>query len=144
MAARMARGLAILAAAGLFCLPLVARAVPWTDLSPMQQEALAPLSKTWNTLPDKRQQHLLTLAKHYPTLPPEKKDRFHKQLVPWSKLTPEQRERAREKYRVFSRIPQRQREEVRKRLLREQQEKNSASGVNPSATAIPVAPATAQ
>lgn len=93
------------------------------------------MSKTWNTLTEKRQQHFLKLAKQYPDLPPVKRLRMHKKLVEWSKLTPEQHKRAREKYRAFSRIPEKQREEVRKKVLREQQEKNIASGVNPVTSA---------
>lgn len=133
--ARLTRGLVFLAAVGLFCLSTLAEAMPWSQLTPMQQEALAPLSKTWDTLPEKRQQHFLKLAKHYPELTPEKRVRMHKKLVAWSKLTPEQHKRAREKYRVFSKIPEKQREEVRKRVLREQQDKKIASGVNPVTSA---------
>ena len=72
----------------------------WVQLSPSQQEALAPLAAQWDSLPTKLQNNLLHATNYYPRLDQMKKQRFQSQLEKWSKLTPEQRERARAKYKA--------------------------------------------
>ena len=123
------RRLIPLIAAALLCLPAMAGAEAWTELTPIQQETLAPLSKDWDTLAKKQQQHFLRYANHYPKLTPEQKERLHKQLVAWSKLTPEQRRRAREKHQAFSKVPQEKRELVKKMVHEREVGKVAASGV---------------
>ena len=123
------RRLAPFVVATLLCLPGMAMAGSWAELTPIQQEALAPLSKDWDALFKKQQQHFLKMADHYPTLTPVKKERFHKGLVAWSKLTPEQRKRARERYLSIS--PEK-REQIKQRLREREARKTAASGVQPS------------
>ena len=117
----------------LMCLPLLAEAGSWAELTPIQQEALAPLDKDWNTLANKQQQHFIKLSNHYAKLTPEKKERLHKQLVAWSKLTPEQRKRAREKYIAVSKAPPEKREQVKNMLREREERKAAASSVQPVA-----------
>lgn len=105
---------------------------PWTELSPMQREALQPLADEWDTLPAKLQRHLLTASRHYPQLAPAQKKLFQSRLETWAKLTPEQRARAREKFEAFSKIKPEIRAQV-KQMAREQEIRNSAaSGVPPA------------
>ncbi len=130
---RLIRGMIFLAALAMCGLPAIAEAQPWSELTAMQKEALAPLSDTWGTLDDGERDHFLKLASHYPSLAPEKKVRMQENLVKWSKLTPEQRKSARKNYRAFSQIPEHQRKEVRK-MVREQQQQEIASGVNSAAS----------
>jgi hypothetical protein len=99
---------------------------PWAQLTPVQQEALQPLSARWSSLPAKLQENLLRAANRYPKLPPEKKRRFQSRLEKWSQLTPEQRKRAREKYKAFSRVPQAKRAQVQQ-MVREQEAGNTAT-----------------
>lgn len=121
---------AIFLVASLLC-TTVAYAQKWVELTPQQQQALAPLANEWNTMPEKRQQYLLKLAKHYPKLTPEKKELFHKQIVPWSKLTAEQRSRAREKHKALKNVPPEKREALKK-MAQEQQVNHAASSVPPA------------
>jgi hypothetical protein len=100
----------------------------------MQQEALAPLSGTWDTLPEKQKTNFLGIARHYPKLDAQQRQRLHSRMETWIKLTPEQRQRAREKYRAFSKVPHEKREAVKK-MVREQQERSAASGVQAADTA---------
>lgn len=116
--------------------PSLAVAVPyksWTQLTPVQQEALQPLAAQWDSLSTKLQKNLLHAAKRYPKLTPEQKQRFQNRLDEWSKLTPEQRKRAREKFSAFSKVPPERREQV-KQMVRQQEEagNTAASGVPPA------------
>lgn len=112
------------------CLSAQAAARPWSKLTPIQQEALAPIAPQWDTLPDMQQKRLLATTKTYPKLSPDKKHRFLDRLTEWSKLTPEQRNRAREKYKAFSKVAPDKRTEVKQMVLQSELEKMSAaSGV---------------
>lgn len=125
-------------AAGLCALigsPAYAATKPWSALTPLQQEALAPIAQQWSTMPDKQQKRLLATTKRYPQLTPDQKQIFLARLTEWSKLTPEQRNRAREKYKAYSKLPPDKREEV-KRLVRQTEAEKmpapAASGVTPT------------
>lgn len=93
---------------------------PWKSLTPLQQEALAPLSQQWNGMPETQQRNLMKVAKYYPDLSPEEKQRFLSRLKTWSSLTPQQRQAARDKYRAFSQVPKGTREQVRQMVKEEQ------------------------
>lgn len=114
-----------------------ASTVPWRSLTPVQQEALAPLAQQWDTLPELQQHRLLKSAKRYPHLTPEKKQRFHNNLTVWSKLTPEQRKAAREKYRAFNKVPAEKREQVKQMVKQDQ-----ANKAQQAASGIPATPST--
>jgi hypothetical protein len=101
--------------------------MPWTTLTPMQKEALAPIAQQWDTLPDKQQKRLLATTKRYPKLSPNEKQLFLTRLTDWSKLTPEQRDRAREKYKAFSKLAPEKREEVKKMVMQSEAEKMAAA-----------------
>lgn len=96
---------------------------PWLKLTPMQQEALAPLAQQWDALPEVQQNRLLATTRSYPRLSPKQKQRFLDRLTEWSKLTPEQRNRAREKYKAFKKVAPDKREEVKKMVLQNELEK---------------------
>jgi len=118
------------------CLPANAATQPWSALTPVQQEALAPIAHEWSTMPDIQQKRLLATTKRYPQLSPKKKQLFLARLTEWSKLTPEQRARAREKYKAFSKVPTEKREEVKRMVRQHEAEKLSAvaaSAVAPAA-----------
>lgn len=108
----------ILFAALSLCLPAIAMAVTWQELSPQQQQILQPLSNEWDSLPKKRQNVYIGIAKRYPQLTPLKQQRFQEQIVRWAKMTPAQRQLAREKYKAFNQLPPEKREAA-KQALRE-------------------------
>lgn len=127
----------LLFAAFLICAPALATALAWTELTPQQQQALAPLSGEWNSLPEKQQKNFIGIAKHYPKLTPPQQQRVHKRLLRWSKLTPAQRQQARERYKSFNQLPPEKREAA-KQTLRERHAKKhhaAASAVQPASPA---------
>ena len=119
------------------CLPAMALATTWQELTPQQQQILAPLANEWNSLSKKRQNNYITITKRYPQLSPLKQQRFQEQIVRWAKLTPAQRQQAREKYKAFNQLPPEKRE-AEKQALREKHAKRhpvAASAVLPTAPA---------
>lgn len=104
----------------------------WTQLTPMQQEALRPLAAQWDFLPTKLQKNLLNTTRHYPKLTLDQKRRFQSRLEKWSKLTPEQREHARNKYKVISKAPPEKREQLKRIVHEKEANKAAASGVPPA------------
>lgn len=100
---------------------------PWTKLTPVQQEALAPVAGEWDTMEERLQKRLLATTTKYPKFSVKQKQRFQTRLTEWSKLTPEQRNRAREKYKAYSKIPSDKREEMKRMVLQKEAEKMSAA-----------------
>ena len=110
---------------------------PWTQLTPIQQEALSPLASQWDNLPSRLQNHLLLSSKQYPKLTAEKKKRFLTRLEKWSKLTPEQREHARQKYLAISKLSAEKREQLKRIAIEKASGKNAAaSSVLPAIPAM--------
>jgi len=94
---------------------------PWQKLSPVEQEALAPVQPQWDSLPEKQQHELRLMAEHYPKFNPTEKQRFLSRMTTWVKLTPAQRQAARDKYHAFSKVPPEKREQV-KQMIKQKQE----------------------
>jgi len=115
-------------------LPTEAMAATWQELTPQQQQILAPLANEWNTLPKKRQNNYIAIANRYPSLTPLKQQRFQEQIVRWAKLTPAQRQQAREKRKELNQLPPEKRE-AEIQALREKHAKKhpvAASSVPPA------------
>ncbi len=70
----------------------------WADLSPAQQQALAPLATEWDSLEAVRKNKWLAIANKFPGMRPEEQQRIQERMRDWVKLTPEQRRLARENY----------------------------------------------
>ena len=70
----------------------------WSDLTPAQQQALAPLSTDWDKLDSLRKQKWLALANKFSSMKPEEQQRVQDRMREWAKLTPAQRRAARESY----------------------------------------------
>jgi hypothetical protein len=82
-----------------------AKAVPaqttkpqWTDLTPIQQQALAPLATEWDKLSSTRKSKWLAIGNKYASMKPDEQQRVQARMREWIKLTPEQRRVARESY----------------------------------------------
>jgi hypothetical protein len=68
----------------------------WAELTPMQQQALAPLASGWNTtISESQKRKWLEISKNYPTLTPEGKAHLHSRMNEWVTLSPQQRAQAR-------------------------------------------------
>jgi len=111
----------------------------WPQLTPEQQQILAPLASDWNNFDDRRRKKWLLTAKRYPKLKPEQQLRLQAQMQDWAKLTPEQRTIARENYKKLEKQPPEKREVVMQKL-REQQ--NLAQGTSKNAQPAPYLPTT--
>ncbi len=70
----------------------------WTELTPAQQQALAPLASEWNKLDSNHKTKWLAIGKKYANLSPELQQRMHQNMADWAKLTPEQHSIARDSY----------------------------------------------
>ena len=68
----------------------------WAELTPMQQQALAPLASSWNTtISEPQKRKWLEISKNYPSLPPEGQANLHSRMNEWVTLSPQQRAQAR-------------------------------------------------
>lgn len=70
----------------------------WVQLTPAQQQALAPLSNEWNNLDAQRKSKWLAIGNKYSSMKPDEQQRLQARMRDWIKLTPEQRRIARENY----------------------------------------------
>ncbi|WP_338764927.1 DUF3106 domain-containing protein [Massilia sp. METH4] len=70
----------------------------WQDLTPAQQEALAPLKTSWDDLGPVRKQKWLDIAARYATMKPAEKKRMLERMRAWTELSPEERKAVRENY----------------------------------------------
>ena len=108
----------------------------WSELTPAQQQVLAPLQREWEQFDTTRRKKWVSIADRYPTMKPSQQKRLQKRMQEWVQLTPEERKAARERYRALKKLPPQQRKELREKW----QEQQSAS---PTETpAVPAAPAT--
>ena len=107
----------------------------WSQLTPEQQQILAPLSGDWGNFDERRRKKWLLLAKRYPKMKPEEQQRLQTQIKDWAKLTPEQRRIARENYKKLAKQPPEKREAVKQKWQEHQRQAPSKSA--PPATTVP-------
>jgi hypothetical protein len=110
----------------------------WTELTPPQQQVLAPLQMEWEQLDTTRRKKWVSIADRYRTMKPPEQERLQKRMQEWAKLTPAQRKAAREKYQTLKKNPQK-RDEVKRRW-----EEYEQSRATPPAGAPVPAPVTIQ
>ena len=82
----------------------------WSQLSPAQREALAPLAGQWTTIPPESKRKWLEIADKYPRLSPDGQARLQARMAEFSRLTPEQRHTARENFQRAYELPRESRE----------------------------------
>lgn len=75
--------------------PLIATGPQWSELTKMQQSALAPLGKAWDTLSEGQRRKWLAIAQSYKDLAPTEQEKMHSRMVEWAALSPKDRELAR-------------------------------------------------
>jgi hypothetical protein len=109
----------------------------WSQLTPEQQQILAPLASDWNKLDDRPRKKWLLTAKRYPKMKPEQQQRLQTQMKDWAKLTPEQRTIARENYKKLAKQPPEKREAVKQKWQEHQQQKQAPSNSAPPSPAAP-------
>jgi hypothetical protein len=67
----------------------------WAELTPLQQQSLAPLAGTWRSLAEAHKRKWIALSVNYPTMPPGEQVRLHSRMAEWAALSPQQRTQAR-------------------------------------------------
>ena len=73
-----------------------ANGMPWAELTPVQQQALAPLAASWNTsMSESQKRKWLEISKNYSALSPEGQATLTSRMNEWVALTPQQRAQAR-------------------------------------------------
>lgn len=77
----------------------------WGQLTPAQQQILAPIQGEWDKLDAIRKQKWIGITQRYPKMKPAEQVRLQKRMQEWATLTPDQRRAAREKYREFEQLP---------------------------------------
>jgi hypothetical protein len=107
----------------------------WSQLTPEQQQILAPLSGDWGNFDERRRKKWLLLAKRYPKMKPEEQQRLQTQIKDWAKLTPEQRRIARENYKKLAKQPPEKREAVKQKW--QEHQRQALSKNPPPAPAAP-------
>src|SRR5476651_1523478 len=60
--------------------------VPWSALSPAEQQVLAPVQNKWEQLPPGAQQRLQRGAQRWSTLTPEQRDKLQERFRKWNSL----------------------------------------------------------
>ena len=67
----------------------------WSELSPSEQQALAPLKPQWQSISAAQKRKWQAMAKNFASLPPEEKNKLHDRVQEWVQLSPQQRAQAR-------------------------------------------------
>lgn len=67
----------------------------WAELTPTQQQALAPLASNWNTISAPQKRKWLEISKNYGSLSPEGQATLNSRMNEWVTLSPQQRAQAR-------------------------------------------------
>lgn len=89
----------------------------WSELSPQERSALAPLAPDWQHFPAEQQRRLLQVAQRYPSLTPQQQLLLQKRLRAWSRLTPEQRQAARQNLSRIQTLPEADQAKIKQRWL---------------------------
>jgi hypothetical protein len=93
----------------------------WTELTPAQQEVLAPLKDEWHEIDTARRNKWIRVADRYPKMKPDAQQRLQTRMREWAALTPEQRQVAREKYQNIKKLPPEKRARVKSQWQQYQQ-----------------------
>ncbi|MEO7954999.1 MAG: DUF3106 domain-containing protein [Polaromonas sp.] len=67
----------------------------WSELTPLQRQALAPLASNWNTISESQKRKWLEISKNYSSLPPEGQATLNSRMHEWVTLSPQERAQAR-------------------------------------------------
>jgi hypothetical protein len=69
--------------------------LPWSELTPQQQQALSPLGASWRSLSEAHKRKWLALSSNYTAMPPPEQARLRSRMTDWAALSPQQRTQAR-------------------------------------------------
>jgi hypothetical protein len=98
----------------------------WNDLTPAEQQVLAPIGAEFDSLTPLGRRNFRGTAQRYGKLTPIQQLRFQSRLIDWAKLKPEERKTAREKYKQFKELPAEKRKELKEKWRQQQEAKKKA------------------
>ncbi|HJV83148.1 DUF3106 domain-containing protein [Noviherbaspirillum sp.] len=116
----------------------------WVELTPAQQQALAPLAPEWDKMDAFRKKKWLAIGNKYASMKPDEQQRLQARMRDWIKLTPEQRRIARENYARAKKLNRDQKSahwEEYKQLPDEQKKKLAADAASRKRVATLPSPA---
>lgn len=88
------------------------------DLSPDQQQVLAPFESEWASLDEADRQRLLATAERWLAAQPEQRRAAAERFARWQSLDPAQRERLRRRYQWFQDQPPERQRQLRQTMQR--------------------------
>lgn len=77
----------------------------WIDLTPTQQQALAPFARKWNTFSTAEKRSWIKASERFASLSGEQRARLQSRMKEWAELSPEQRNRARANFNLAANAP---------------------------------------
>jgi len=87
--------------------------VPWSQLTPSDQQYLQRFSEKWDQLPRQRQERLLNGVNKWRNMTPEERREAKERFQRWRELPPEQQQHLRERFQRFKNLPPEQQESLR-------------------------------
>lgn len=81
----------------------------WRELSPAQQQALAPLAAHWDRLSEERRRKWLVISKNFSSLSSAEQVKLHRRMNEWIALSQQQRIQARQNFSEIKKLSPEQR-----------------------------------
>lgn len=119
----------------------------WRELSPGQQQALAPLAAHWDTLNVSQKRKWIALSSNFPRMSGEEQAKLHSRMTEWASLSPQQRSIARLNYGATQKISaddKKAKWEAYQALSPEEKKKLASRATKPPPTAAALKPAPAE
>jgi hypothetical protein len=125
--------------------PAIKRATKplWNELSPAQQQALAPLAGTWDTVSVSQKRKWIALSKNFPMMSGAEQAKLHSRMTDWIALSPQQRTQARLNFGQTQQLAPKDKKaqwEAYQALSPEEKRKLAAKAPKPPAAAAAVKP----
>lgn len=115
----------------------------WSELTPAQQQALAPLLPKWDTVSEAQKRKWLALSRNFPKMAGAEQAKLHSRMAEWVALSPQQRTEARLNFgetKQLSPDDKKAKWEAYQALTPEEKSKLAAGAAKPPATAAAIKP----
>jgi hypothetical protein len=115
----------------------------WGELTPAQQQALAPLAPKWDTVSEAQKRKWIALSQNFPKLSGDEQAKLHSRMTEWVALSPQQRTEARLNFAETQQLSpddKKAKWEAYQALSPEEKRKLAATAPKPPATAAAVKP----
>jgi uncharacterized protein DUF3106 len=87
--------------------------LPWSQLTPTDQQYLQRFSEKWDQMPRQRQERLLNGVNKWRNMTPEERREAKERFQRWRELPPEQQQYLRERFQRFRNLPPEQQKSLR-------------------------------